>query len=127
MNNFVPGMPSKLPKCSLAEQEAEIEAWTAKKGNKVTHLPNTQSTPRPTHRVKKEPDSIAMKKARRIVSRIRTSRLGLTHEQFIAILDGQISSATIRRLIKDEFGLELVCVKHLTSTDKTIIKMGLKK
>lgn len=125
MNNFVPGLPSKLPKVDLSEQEAEIEAWIAQ-GGKVTHLSDTQYQPRPKHRVK-EHDSIVMKKARRIVSRIRTSRLGLTHEQFIAILGGQISSATIRRVIQDEFGLQLVCVKHRTSTDKTIIKMGLKK
>lgn len=126
MNNFVPGLPSKLPKCSLAEQEAEIEAWIAQ-GGKVTHLSDAQYQPRPTHRVKKEHDSIAVKKARMVVSRIKTNRLGLTYDGFISILDGQISSATIRRVIKDEFGLELVRVKHRTSTDKTIIKMGLKK
>lgn len=125
MREFVPGLPSKLPKVDLNKQEQEIADWIAN-GGKATHLSDTQYQPRPRHRVKKEPDSIAMKKARRIVSRIRTSRLGLTHEQFIAILDGQISSATIRRVIKDEFGVELVCVKHRTSTDKTIIKMGLK-
>lgn len=125
MNNFVPGLPSKLPKCSLAEQEAEIEAWTAKKGNKVTHLPDMQCKPRPTHRVD-EVDALVMRKATAVVNHIRANKLGLTHNSFISMLGGHVSSTHIKQVIKNHMGMKLVEVTHCTNDGKSVIKMELR-
>lgn len=125
MREFVPGLPSKLPKVDLSEQEAEIEAWASKKGNKVTHLPDMQCKPRPTHRVD-EVDALVMRKATAVVNHIRANKLGLTHNSFISMLGGHVSSTEIKRVIKQEMGLTLKPVTHYTNDGKSVIKMELR-